>query len=92
MIGCNTLTLIESELLHPIRTSEKGRTELLLRRLFAVEHVTRFDRGGGIDRDVSFVDVPDDAFFIDHEGGTVAEALLLVEDAIILDDGTFEIA
>jgi len=30
-----------------------------------------------IDCDVSFVDVPNDAFFIDQEGGTISKALLL---------------
>jgi len=36
--------------------------------------------------------VPDDAFFIDQEGGPISKALLLVKDPIILDDGAFEIA
>ncbi len=57
-----------------------------------LQHVTSINNGGWIDRDVSFVDVLNDAFFIDHEGGPIAEALLFVEDAIILDDGAFEIA
>ena len=56
------------------------------------EHVTRFDSGCRIDRDISFVDVLNDAVFIDHEGGTIAKALLLVEDTIVLDYGAFEIA
>ena len=56
------------------------------------EHVTCLRSAAGIDRDVSFVNVPNDAFFIDHEGGPIAEALLLVEDTIIFDDGAFEIA
>ena len=50
------------------------------------------DNGGWIDGDVSFVNVPDDAFFIDQEGGAISKALLLVEDTIILHDGAFEIA
>src|SRR5262249_29295714 len=40
----------------------------------------------------TFVDVLDDAFFIDHEGSAIAEALLLVKDAIVFHDGAFEIA
>ena len=34
----------------------------------------------------------DDSFFIDNEGGAIAKALLFVEDAVIFDNGTFEIA
>jgi hypothetical protein len=55
------------------------------------EHVTRFDSRGWIDCDVSFVDVLDDAVFINHEGGAIAEALLLVKDTIVLDYSPFEI-
>jgi hypothetical protein len=36
--------------------------------------------------------VLNDAFLIDHEGGAIAKALLLVEDAVILHDRAFEIA
>ena len=57
-----------------------------------LEHVTGLDHSGRIDRHVSFVNVPDDAFFIDQEGGAISKALLLVEDTIILDHGAFEIA
>jgi len=57
-----------------------------------LEHVTCFHYSRRIDRDVSFVDVLDDAVFVDHEGGAIAEALFFVEDAIIFDDRAFEIA
>ena len=57
-----------------------------------MQNVTRIDHGRGIDRDVSFVDVSDDAFFIDQESGAITKALLFVEDAVILDHGAFEIA
>ena len=57
-----------------------------------LEHVAGFNNRSRIDRHVSFVDVPDDAFFIDQEGGAISKALLLVEDAIVLNDGAFEIA
>ena len=33
-----------------------------------------------------------DSFFIDHEGGAVAKAVLLVENAVVLNDSAFEIA
>ena len=62
------------------------------RFLLAMEHVACFDNGCRIDRDVSFVDVANDAFFIDQERGAIAKALLLVEHAVILHDGAFEIA
>jgi hypothetical protein len=64
----------------------------LLRRLPVLQYVTGINNGGRIDRDVAFVDVLNDAFFVDHEGGPIAEALLFVEDTIIFDDGAFEIA
>ena len=57
-----------------------------------LKYVTRVSDGGRIDGGVSFVNVPDDAFFIDQEGGAIAEALLLVEDPISFNDGAFEIA
>ena len=56
------------------------------------EHVTRLDGGSGIDCDVSFVNVANNAFFIDHEGGAIAKALLLVKDTIVLHYSAFEIA
>ena len=56
------------------------------------EHVTCVHNAGGIDCYVSFVDVPNDAFFIDYEGCAISKALLLVENAIIFDHGAFEIA
>jgi len=55
------------------------------------EHVARVHDARRIDRRVAFVDVLDDAFFIDDEGGTIAETLLFVEDTIVLNDGAFEI-
>lgn len=67
-------------------------TVFLGRRLPMCEHVTRLHNAAWIDCDVSFVDVPNDAFFIDHEGRTISKALLLVEDPIILDHSAFEIA
>lgn len=57
-----------------------------------LEDVTGLNDCGRIDRHVSFVNVPDDAFFIDQEGGAISKALLLVEDAIVFDDSAFEIA
>ena len=57
-----------------------------------LEHVTRLHYSSWIDRHVSFVNVPDDASFIDQESSAISKALLLVEDAIVFHDGTFEIA
>src|ERR1044071_5600969 len=56
-----------------------------------LKHVTSVDDCGWIDRDVAFVDVLNDAFFIDHEGGSIAKALLFVKDTVILHDSAFEI-
>ena len=63
-----------------------------LRCFFTLEHVTCFDNGGRIDCDVSFVDVANDAFFIDQESGAISKALLLIKDTIILNYSAFEIA
>ena len=60
--------------------------------LLMLEHVTCFNYRCGIDRDVSFIDVLNDAVFVDQEGSAIAEALLFVEDAIVFDDRAFEIA
>jgi hypothetical protein len=57
-----------------------------------LKDVACLNNSGWIDRHVSFVNVPDDAFFIDQEGGAISETLLLVEDAVVLNDGAFEIA
>jgi len=68
------------------------RSYRLLRRLPVLQHVTCVNNGGRVDCNVSFVDVLNDAFFVDQEGGPITEALLFVEDTIIFDDGAFEIA
>ncbi len=57
-----------------------------------LKHVAGVNDRGRIDRDVSFVNVPDDAFFIDQEGGAISKALFLVKDAIVFNDSAFEIA
>ena len=57
-----------------------------------LEHVTRVDNRGWIDRDVSFVDMLNDSVFIDHESSAISEALFFVEDAVVFDDSAFEIA
>ena len=57
-----------------------------------LEHVTSFNNSSRIDRHVSFVNVPDDAFFVDQEGGAISEALLLIKDAVVFYHGAFEIA
>ena len=73
-------------------TEVAQRDRGLLRRLLAMKHVTRLHNGSWIDGDVSFVDVPDNAFFIDQERGAISEALLLVKDTISLHYRAFEIA
>ena len=57
-----------------------------------LEHVTRLDNSSRIDCGISFVDVANDAFFIDQESGAISKALLFVEDTIIPDYSAFEIA
>jgi hypothetical protein len=57
-----------------------------------LECVARVYNRRGIDCDVSFIDVSNDAFLVDQEGGAIAKALLLVEDAVGFNDGALEIA
>ena len=57
-----------------------------------MEHVARLHNGGRIDGDVSFVNVLNDAFFIDQERGAISKALLFVKDTVSFDDCAFEIA
>ena len=56
------------------------------------EYVARFHNATGIDCHVAFVDMSNDPFLIDQKRRAISEALLLVEDSILLDDGSFEIA
>ena len=56
------------------------------------QRVTRVYCRSRIDCDISFVNVPDDAVFIDHKRCAISKALLLVKDTIILNDCAFEIA
>jgi hypothetical protein len=67
-------------------------TVSLLGSLLVHEHVAGIGSTGWIDCGVAFLDVPNDAFFIDHKGGAIAKALLFVEDTISFDYGAFEIA
>ncbi len=62
------------------------------RRLLTLEHVASFYNSAWIDRDVTFVDVSNNSFFIDQESGAISKALLLVEDTIVFHDSAFEIA
>ena len=75
-----------------VSAAEAPTFGLWSRRLLTLKHVACFDHRGRIDGDVSFVDVANDAFLIDQEGGAIAKALLLIEDAILFDYGAFEIA
>ena len=57
-----------------------------------LEHVARVDHSRGIDGNVTFVDVANDALFVNQESGPISETLLLVEHTIILNHSAFEIA
>lgn len=69
----------------------KRAESLRVRGFFVLQDVTCVNDRRWIDRDVSFVDVLNDSFFIDHEGSAISETLLFVEDAIVFDDSAFEI-
>ena len=57
-----------------------------------MQYVTCVDNRGWIDGDVSFVNVTNDAFFVDQESGAISKALLLIKNTIVFDDGAFEVA
>ena len=56
------------------------------------QDVARIRSARGIDRHAAFVDVLNDSVLIDHERGPIAEALLFIENAVVLHHGAFEIA
>src|SRR5262245_731138 len=61
--------------------------------LFLLEQTAGLESGGRINRRGAFLDVANDAFFVDHECGARAEALGFVENAVVLDDlALFEVA
>lgn len=71
---------------------EKGFTlNLPSARFLPVQNIASFNHAGWIDGCVSFVDVTNDALFVDHESGAIAEALLFVKDSVVLHHGSFEI-
>ena len=55
------------------------------------EHVTRLLHAARIDSYITFVDVANDAFLIDHKGCAISKTLLLVEDSIVLHYRALEI-
>ena len=71
----------------PVKKSVASR-----RGLATIQHVARFKSATRIDGGVSFIDMLNNAFFIDHEGGSISKPLLFVEDAIVFDYSAFEIA
>ena len=57
-----------------------------------LENVTRLDNSSRIDGNVSFVDVANDAFFIDQKRSAISKALLFIKNTIIPNYSAFEIA
>jgi hypothetical protein len=56
------------------------------------KHIARVGGTGRIDGNVPLVNMTNDAIFVDHESCAISEALLLVENSVIPDNGAFEIA
>jgi hypothetical protein len=78
-----------------LRCAIAMKDSLSLRRrcfLFMLQHVARVDDSRRIDRDVSFVDVTNDAFFVDQESGAISKALLLIKNTVVIDDRAFKVA
>ncbi len=78
-----TVRLLSSWLLPPAS---------FLRRLLTGQNIARFGGAGWIDSHGPFVDMTNDAFLIDHESRSIAKALLLIENSIVLYDSSFEVA
>ena len=55
------------------------------------QDIARLGGTVGIDGFPAFVDVLDDPFLIDHEGGPIPKPLIFVKDPIVLHDSSFEI-
>ena len=56
------------------------------------QYVACFGSGGGIDRYVPFIDVLNDTVLIDYKGSTIPKALRFIENAVVPDYRSFEIA
>ena len=55
------------------------------------QYVAGFRGGGWIDRHAAFVNVLNDSLLVDDEGGSVAEALFLIKDSVILHHRSLKI-
>ena len=56
------------------------------------QYVACFGSGGGIDRYVPFIDVLNDTVLIDYKRSTIPKALRFIENAVVPDYRSFEIA
>jgi len=56
------------------------------------QNIARIIGRRGIDCDIAFVDMLNDSGFVDDKRGSIAKALRFVEDAVILNYCSFEIA
>jgi hypothetical protein len=56
------------------------------------QYIARFGGAGWIDGHGSFVDMANDALFIDYESSSISVALFLVEDSVVLNHSPFEVA
>ena len=63
----------------------------LVRCFLAHEYVACLGGRSRINRHITFVDVLNDAVFVDNECGSIAEALLFVKETIVFHNGPFEI-
>src|SRR5688572_9861630 len=60
------------------------------RRCFlAAQDIARFGGGGWVDSCATFIDVLNNALFIDHERRAIAKASLFIEDSIVFHDAPF---
>ncbi len=56
-----------------------------------LEHATRGTGAARVDSILTHVDMLDDTLLVDDKRGAVSELLLLVQNAILFGDGSFEI-
>jgi hypothetical protein len=57
-----------------------------------VEHTARLGCAARVNGSFAHVDVLDDALFIDYKGRAVSEPFLLIQNPVVLGDGSHEVA
>src|SRR5262245_54529471 len=62
------------------------QSSILENALFLLEHAARLEGRGWVNRRISFFDVTNDAFLVNHKRGARTEALGFVEYTVVFDN------